>query len=660
MPKTEMTALDLAAAVREMELAGARVDRAYQTGIEEILLRVRRLASEGGRAEIAVGPGRYAFLTRIPRTNPLEPPSFAISLRKHLANGFVRSIRQHAFDRIVVVDVEKKDARYQLIAELFHDGNVVLVREGRIVAALTTQTFKDRTVRAGSPYEFPPERLDPRALTREAFDTRLIASPVDLVRALAVELNLGGVLAEEVVARAGLAKNAPAAGLDEDARGRVYAALVAILTRVASGDLDPVVVRDGANAIDVAPFPLAAHEGYELERHATFSQALDAYFSKPAPDVVHDKRAEKVTEERDRLARQLAQQQAAVEKFRAEEIAAKKRGDVLYAHFVDVEDLLRYLRQATRDIGWAATREQLAKHPQGKLVSKLHEHEGAADLQLPDETGKGTRVRVDIRKSIQENAQDWYARGKKMREKQVGAAKAMEETRARAAAAARHTETLLRDLAEEKTRAKPTKRFWFESFRWFETSDGHLVIGGRDAASNEKAVKKHLAENDRYMHADLHGAPSLVVLNRGGTPPSEAALAEAAQYAVAMSKAWATGHASGDAYWVLPSQVTKTPQSGEFLARGAFVIRGKRNYVSVTVRLALGEVTLLGERKVMCGPESAIIRRSERYVLLEPGDEEKNVFAKRAARALNVPIEEILSILPAGGVSVAGVTGLEI
>ena len=36
----------------------------------------------------------------------------------------------------------------------------------------------------------------------------------------------------------------------------------------------------------------------------------------------------------------------------------------------------------------------------------------------------------------------------------------------------------------------------------------HLMVGGRDAKGNDSIVKKHLKADDRYVHADLHGAPS--------------------------------------------------------------------------------------------------------------------------------------------------------
>ena len=36
---------------------------------------------------------------------------------------------------------------------------------------------------------------------------------------------------------------------------------------------------------------------------------------------------------------------------------------------------------------------------------------------------------------------------------------------------------------------------WFEKLRWFLTSDGFLVVGGRDANTNETIVKKYLDNN---------------------------------------------------------------------------------------------------------------------------------------------------------------------
>jgi hypothetical protein len=43
----------------------------------------------------------------------------------------------------------------------------------------------------------------------------------------------------------------------------------------------------------------------------------------------------------------------------------------------------------------------------------------------------------------------------------------------------------------------------------------------------------------------------------------------------------------GDVYWVLGSQVSKTPPSGEYIVKGSFMINGTRNYIKVS-SLGLG------------------------------------------------------------------------
>src|SRR5205823_13426225 len=130
--------------------------------------------------------------------------SFAMTIRKALSNAFVDDVRQLGFDRVVELVSERKDARYRLVVELFHDGNVVLVKGDTIAAALRHQSWATREVRPGAPWLAPPARPDPYLMTDEEFARRVRASNADAVRTLATEANLGGALAEEVCARAGV------------------------------------------------------------------------------------------------------------------------------------------------------------------------------------------------------------------------------------------------------------------------------------------------------------------------------------------------------------------------------------------------------------------------------------------------------------------------
>jgi predicted ribosome quality control (RQC) complex YloA/Tae2 family protein len=196
---------------------------------------------------------------------------------------------------------------------------------------------------------------------------------------------------------------------------------------------------------------------------------------------------------------------------------------------------------------------------------------------------------------------------------------------------------------------------WYEKFRWFRTTGGKLAIGGRDAQSNAIIIRRHLQDDDVVYHADLFGSPFFVL--KGGKEQSEEEVREMAQATVAYSSAWKTGLGSADAYWVNPSQVGAAAPSGEYLARGSFAIRGKKNFVPKNlVELAVG---LDESGRVVAGPEVALKQNSLLYVVVRPHREKGSETAKRVKKDLEslagdgrkavVSVDDILRALPAGG-----------
>ncbi|KAH6630384.1 fibronectin-binding protein A N-terminus-domain-containing protein [Chaetomium sp. MPI-SDFR-AT-0129] len=141
-------------------------------------------------------------------------------------------------------------------------------------------------------------------------------------------------------------------------------------------------------------------------------------------------------------------------------------------------------------------------------------------------------------------------------------------------------EDLKKGLKQEKPVLQPIrKQMWFEKFTWFISSDGYLVLGGRDAQQNEILYKRYLRKGDVYVHADMHGASTVIIKNNPKTPDSPippSTLAQAGNLSVCCSNAWDSKAAMG-AYWVNADQVSKSAPSGEFLPVGSFMVRGKRN-----------------------------------------------------------------------------------
>ena len=181
------------------------------------------------------------------------------------------------------------------------------------------------------------------------------------------------------------------------------------------------------------------------------------------------------------------------------------------------------------------------------------------------------------------------------------------------------------------------------------------MVGGKDAKTNESVVKKYLQENDRYVHADIHGAPSVVVKRQEGEDSvSQETLAEAVRFAAAFSRGWNAKIAMVPAYWVKPEQVSRTPNPGEFLPKGAFIIRGKRNFMDGEMKLAVGEIEYNGKQKLVAAPLSAMKAHGERYIVIQPGGEKRENVAKTLSRLFKYSTDYTQKLVPGNAMIVDG------
>jgi predicted ribosome quality control (RQC) complex YloA/Tae2 family protein len=250
------------------------------------------------------------------------------------------------------------------------------------------------------------------------------------------------------------------------------------------------------------------------------------------------------------------------------------------------------------------------------------------------------RVTLDLRKSVPDNAKDYYERAKKFKGKLEGMQKAIADSK-------RKVEAVVVEVPQEKTLVKKTQRKWYEKFRWFTSSDGFLVLGGRDATTNEILVKKHLEPNDLVFHANIQGASFFLVKNPDGKPIPELTLAQAAQAAASYSKAWSRGMGSCDVYSVRPEQVSKSPPAGEYLPKGAFMVYGEKMWhKGVPVKVAVG----LLDGVVLGGPPEAVAAATKAHVIVGVGDVPQGALAKQVrARIGGGDLDDIQRAMPPGG-----------
>jgi predicted ribosome quality control (RQC) complex YloA/Tae2 family protein len=254
-----------------------------------------------------------------------------------------------------------------------------------------------------------------------------------------------------------------------------------------------------------------------------------------------------------------------------------------------------------------------------------------------------TRVTLDLAKSIEENASQYYEKAKKLKKKLEGTKGALEKLNKQL------NEIMRKSIVkrEEKPSKAERKKEWYEKFRWFISSEGFLVIGGRDATSNEIVIKKHTDKNDVVFHTDMAGSPFFVVKTEG-KKPGEKTLLEAADATCSYGKAWKLGMTTTSVFYVKPEQVSKKTKAGEYMGKGAFMIYGKVNYIENKINLAVG----IKDGFIMGGPLEAVKKNCEEYVEVEPGKEKTSAVAKRIQKKIGGDLDEIIRVLPAGGCKV--------
>lgn len=263
------------------------------------------------------------------------------------------------------------------------------------------------------------------------------------------------------------------------------------------------------------------------------------------------------------------------------------------------------------------------------------------------------RITIDVRKSVEQNAADYFERAKKAKKKAEGARKAVllaqERLRALDEQHALGVQQAADDavVADTVRRAKAArKREWYEKLRWFQSSDGFLCIGGRDASTNELIVKKHAEMGDVVFHTDMAGSP-FVVVKAGGKEVPPSTLAEAAQFCGVYCRAWKLGMAAIEVFYVEPSQLSKEPNPGEYLPKGAFMVRGKVSYLNPQLEICVGK---LPDGRVMAAAKTAVVHQCGRGYMVIQGNDKASDVGKRLAKLLDADLDDIIAVLPPGGV----------
>jgi predicted ribosome quality control (RQC) complex YloA/Tae2 family protein len=537
--------------------------------------------------------------------------------QKEIERARLELIEQVGSERIVTLKFRHPDGKVRIVVgEFFGDGNIIICNEiMHIIAILNPIHVRHRTLSVGLRYVYPPARgVDVFNITLDQMlSLRDAAKNLDVLRWIGRNISMPKKFVEEVINRAGVKVDKHAAQLSDDEVSKIYDTIKNIANEVSAGGKNhepivimlndkpqealPIITQEAANAAKMI-------RENNIKKVASYMDAVDEVLSSEIMDIGRSSRTveldrqiavlEHDLEEQNKAKETVLQKAAAIRKLAGELMALSYRGsdgiaDVLagYSASLVTEKGIKYIEVAG---------EQVKMQPSLAKVSSM-----------------------------------LFARAKEMERGNTS----IEEARAKILAQIEKLKSETVDIHKKVIVKEHISREWYERYRWFITTDGLLVIGGRDASSNSALIRKHLTEHDIVFHAEVHGSPFFIIKNAAAFAATQegtidSSLHQVAQATISFSRAWKDGLSSADAYWVMAEQVKKGAPTGQFLPKGSFVIEGKRNYIKgVELRLAIGIMQLNNRETLLCGPEEAIKKRSIFYgVLLQGGMDPMNA-AKR-------------------------------
>jgi predicted ribosome quality control (RQC) complex YloA/Tae2 family protein len=395
---------------------------------------------------------------------------------------------------------------------------------------------------------------------------------------------------------------------------------------------------DEEEIVDITPIAMNRYDDLEVVEVDSFNEELDDFFStqEEEPEFTEDKT--ETTGKLTKFQKILNNQQTHLKSLIDQEEKEKKKGDLLYANFADIDELLTTILKTRRNgVSWKEIEEKLVIGKEKGIASAMLFEEikpknKLIDLKFSDEKGEEVKIELDFTLPLVESANRFYEKSKKARRKIPGAEAAISRTKKQIEETSTKKEEIEKEIETKPLVIKRTKR-WYEKFHWFICKD-HVVIGGTDAKTNERILKTYLDDNDLFFHADVHGAP-YVVVKEGQTNLSEECINEIASFALNYSSLWKEKKLVGDVYSVLPDQVSLTAPSGQYLSKGSVMIYGTKNYQkNVEINHSVGIVIFDEYAQVIGGPLKSVEERTSINIQIKPGDVPKGKLAKEIREIL--------------------------
>ncbi len=360
--KKELSSLDLKYLVKEFSiLKNAKVNKLYQYR-NELLLDLH--VPSKGKFLLKVFLSNLIYITKNKR-DYFSPSGFCMFLRKSLTNSRLRNIQQIESERILDLEFEK-EKKFHLIIELFSKGNIILCRSDyKILGCLSVQKWSNREIKKGNKYIYPERKYNIFKIKEKELNELIEKSNKDsIVKALAVDLGIGGVYAEELCLLAKINKK------KKELNDKEIKKLYEKLKKLTNKKPEPGIYENN----DMVPFKLEQFKKLKFEKFKTFNEAINEKYGKKE-DIATTKHDLKI----DKVLRILEEQKNKIKELEKKAKENTRKGELIYEKYQLVDSIIKELLEIRKKHSWKEIKEKLKGH---KLIKEINEKENKVTIQL--------------------------------------------------------------------------------------------------------------------------------------------------------------------------------------------------------------------------------------------------------------------------------------
>jgi len=503
--------MSLLAAELDEALQGSRIDKIHQPSRDEVVFHMRKrdgnikllLSARSGSARIC--------LTNESFENPQTPPSFCMLLRKYLSGTRFIGAASVEGERIIMLTFtatsEMGDTvNIDIAAELMgRYANLVIINgDGKIVDAMKRVDADASSVRQllpGLMYKLPPNRDNPKFISQTpAVIEKVFGFNGTVDQAfLRCSQGMGPVVAREIAYLAGVG-DTYADKLGDFQKTAVTAAANKVVEYFQNPQFTVVYNAQG-NPSEYSFLPLTQYEGLETKSFDTINQLLDEYYS----EKDKAERLRQKGKDLHKLVQNLVERTTRKQIARREELAQstdneKYRiyGELLTANLYQIEkgmkkiEVLNYYDNSTVTI---PLDPKLTGNQNAQKYYKEYKRKQTAVKMLTMLIAQG-EIELEYLQSVSYSVNN-----------------AANEAELMAVRAELHGAGYLKYYKSRDKKQKP------QDFIRYTSSDGFLILVGRNNRQNDRLTMKTARGKDMWFHTKNAPGSHVVVMSEGADIP---------------------------------------------------------------------------------------------------------------------------------------------